>query len=154
MNQKEIRLKSIGYVSSKLKNPKDFIFACKDGLDTKFKSNIVINKKFSDGLEGLKNFSHIWVIYWLNEAKRIELKTYPMHPSVFESPQVGVFASRSQYRPNHIALRLVRLLDIQKNVLEVKGLDAIDKSFVLDIKPYVPYFDLPKKIKIAKYYEK
>ena len=65
-----------------------------------------------------------------------------------------MFASRSQYRPNHIALRLVELVKVKGNRLEVRGLDAINNSEVLDIKPYIPQFDRPEKIRVADWYDR
>ena len=77
--------------------------------------------------------------------------THPGPPDI-ELPKVGVFASRSQYRPNHIALRLVRIVKVEDNVVFVEGLDAINGSKVLDIKPYVPGFDRPKEYSVANWY--
>jgi len=77
---------------------------------------------------------------------------HPGPPSIKDLPKVGVFASRSQYRPNPIALKLVKLVKVRNNKLYVQGLDAIDDSPVLDIKPYIPGFDKPEKVKIANWY--
>lgn len=146
-------LKPIGYVSSGFHKPKDLAFACEKGLLTKTKSKLIINEEFTAGLEGLEKFSHVWVIYLLHQANKVELKTYPGPPHLKNLSMVGVFASRSQYRPNHIALRLVKMKKMGKNVIQVRGLDAIDGSPVLDIKPYIPHFDRPKKFKIADWYK-
>lgn len=78
--------------------------------------------------------------------------THPGPPGVKDIPKVGVFASRSQYRPNPIALRLVKLIRIQENILHVEGLDAINESVVLDIKPYIDGFDRPGEFKVADWY--
>ncbi len=143
----------IGKVESEYKKPKDLIFACEQGLNTKTYSKILINEKFETGLYKLNEFSHVFVIYFLHQADKIELVTHPGPPDEVDLPKVGVFASRSQYRPNHIALRLVKLLKIEKNILFVEGLDAIDGTDVLDIKPYVKGFDRPDEFKTAAWYD-
>jgi len=148
----EINLEPIGFVVSSFKDPRSIISACEKGLDSEIRSKIVINKKFGRGLKGLERFSHIFVIYFLHGVKKIELLTYPGPKSIKGLPVVGVFASRSQYRPNPIALRLVKLIKIEGNELHVKGLDAINNSPVLDIKPYVPRFDKPKDVRIGYWY--
>ncbi len=109
-------------------------------------------EEFEKGLKGLEEFSHVFVIYILDKAKKIELITHPGPPNEVDLPKVGVFASRSQYRPNHIALRLVKLKKIEKNIIYVEGLDAIDESKVLDIKPYVKGFDRTSEFKTAPGY--
>jgi len=143
----------IGFVSSDFINPKDLISACENGLKNKNKSKIIIFEKFIDGLYGLEKFSHIFVIYFLDKVKKFEIKTHPGPPSIKNLPKVGVFASRSQYRPNPIALRLVKLIKIEKNVIYLEGLDAIDKTPVLDIKPYVKGFDRPDDFRTADWYD-
>ena len=151
-NMEKICFEPIGVVESQFENPEDLIFACKKGLDTKTISTITLNEKLEEGLCGLNEFSHVFVIYFLDQATNIELLTHPGPPTETELPKVGVFASRSQYRPNHFALRLVKLLAIEGNKLRVEGLDAINGSKVLDIKPYVHRFDRPKQFKTASWY--
>ena len=148
----DICFEPIGEVESEYENPKDLVFACEKGLRTKTNSKIIINKNFEKGLAGLEEFSHVFVMYFLHQADKIELVTHPGPPTETDLPRVGVFASRSQYRPNHIALRLVKLKKIEKNVMFVEGLDAIDGSRVLDIKPYVKGFDRPESYKTAVWY--
>ena len=149
----EISFESIGFVESEYENPDELIFACEDGLNTKTKYKIILKKEFEEGLEGLKEFSHLFIMYHLNQADKIELITHPGPPKEKKLPKVGVFASRSQYRPNHIALRLVKLTKIEGNEVYVEGLDAINGSKVLDIKPYVKGFDRPDSFKIASWYD-
>ncbi len=149
----EIFFEPIGIIQSEFKNPEELIFACEKGLDTDTESEIIIDEHFEEGLKGLKEFSHIFVIYYLDQANKIELSTHPGPPSETSLPKVGVFASRSQYRPNHIALRLVQLLKIDANRIHVKGLDAVNGSKVLDIKPYIKGFDRPEQFKTASWYD-
>ncbi len=152
-NLDKICFNPIGVIESRFDNPEDLIFACEKGLSTKTISKIALNEKFAEGLIGLKEFSHVFVIYFLDRANKIELLTHPGPPTETGLPKVGVFASRSQYRPNHIALRLVELLNVEGNCLHVKGLDAINGSKVLDIKPYVKGFDRPEQFTSASWYD-
>lgn len=148
----DISISPIGKVQSKYKKPKDLIFACEKGLKTKTYSKIIVKKKYSQGLKGLNKFSHLWVIFFLHKANKLELITHPGPPTETDLPQVGVFASRSQYRPNHLALRLVKLKSVKENIIYTEGLDAINGTNVIDIKPYVKGFDRPDKYKIANWY--
>lgn len=149
----KIELRDIGIVKSSFRRPEDLHFACEKGILADTESEIVVNDEFSRGLKGLDAFSHLWVIYLLHDAGRTELETHPGPPEIKNLPRVGVFASRSQYRPNHIALRLVTLSGMQANRLFVRGLDAIDGSLVLDIKPFIPHFDRAEGERIAEWYE-
>jgi len=149
---KSILIDPIGYVESEYEDPNDLAFACEDGLKTKTFSKIVLKKDYITGLKGLEEFSHLFVIYLLDRAKHIEITAYPDPPGIPDLPEVGVFASRSQYRPNHLALRLVKILNVNNNIIEVEGLDAINNSMVIDIKPYIPGFDRPDEIICASWY--
>jgi tRNA-Thr(GGU) m(6)t(6)A37 methyltransferase TsaA len=98
---------------------------------------------FRDGLEGLDAYSHIIILYWFHlrdtEKERSVLKVVPRrHPG---APEVGVFTSRSPSRPNPIGLCVAELVELEGNVLSVKGLDALEGSPIIDIKPYNPRAD-------------
>jgi len=106
-------------------------------------SKVRIFPEFCDGLQGLRNFSHVVILYWFHlrdgEEERRTLRVVPRrHP---DAPQVGVFASRSPSRPNPIGLCVVELVRIEGCTLVVKGLDAIKDSPIIDIKPYLPRAD-------------
>ena len=148
----KIELRPIGKVNSDFKKPEDLHFACEQGRFANTHSSIEIQPEFSECLKGIDKFSNLWVLYYLHHADRVENITYPGPKSIKNLEMVGSFASRSQYRPNHIALRLVSLLKLHKNIVMVNGLDAIDGTPVLDIKPYIPYFDYSKEPKIAQWY--
>ncbi len=149
----KMEIHPIGTVESDFKTPEELHFACKKGRFAGTKSNIVLLEKFSDALKGLERFSHVWIIYYLHKALREEITTYPGPKSIKNLPPVGVFASRSQYRPNHLALRLTELVKIKGRKITVKGLDAVDRTPVIDIKPYIPFFDRTENEKIAEWYE-
>jgi tRNA (adenine37-N6)-methyltransferase len=102
-------------------------------------SQIVVAPRYRRALDGLDAFSHVVVVFWLHEIKNKERSTLEVHPRRDPSiPLKGVFATRSPVRPNPIGITSVRLLGIKDNVLTVKGLDAINGTPVLDIKPYIP----------------
>jgi len=109
------------------------------------KAKIKILKEFKEGLEGIEEFSHLIILYWFHERDNLEhrtvLKVRPKrHPG---APIVGVFSSRSPSRPNPIGLCSVKVLEIGKNYeyIEVEGLDALEGSPIIDIKPYIPRRD-------------
>lgn len=147
-----IQFEPIGTVISDFRNPEDLHIACREGKNFGGVSRIFLKEHLKNGLTGLMEFSHLWIIYYLNRADKTEMSSYPGPETIHGLDRVGVFASRSQYRPNHIALRLVKLLEICDNIIEVEGLDAIDGSPVLDIKPFVKGFDYPDNPKTAKWY--
>ena len=133
----EFTVKPIGVVKSSLKQKQTSDYNWQGVV-----SWIVIDDRFSEALDGLEEFSHIIVIYWMHKASDPARMAFKVHPRGREdiSP-VGLFASRSPYRPNPLGQKLVRLLKRQGNVLRVQGLDAIDETPVIDIKPYIPGYD-------------
>ena len=108
-----------------------------DVKDRRIISRVVLDAKFSDGLSGVDEFSHIYIIFWLNKVEQADIGTLERH--VFGDPKlplVGIFATRSPTRSNPIGQTLVELIRRQDNTLWVRGLDAYDGTPVLDIKPY------------------
>jgi tRNA (adenine37-N6)-methyltransferase len=94
--------------------------------------------KFVAGLKDLEGFERIWLVYWFDRAKEPQLVVTPYLDTV---PH-GLFATRAPCRPNPIGLSAVRLLEVRDNLLRVDGLDVLDNTPLLDIKPYVPSFDV------------
>jgi tRNA-Thr(GGU) m(6)t(6)A37 methyltransferase TsaA len=145
-------LQPIGVVRSDFKEPTSARLDLK-----KIRASIEINPDLTKALEGLEGFSHIIVLYWLHRAvfDKHNLKTYPMGNQ--NVPLQGLFAVRTPKRPNPIGMSTVRLLSRKDNILYVQGLDAIDGSIVLDIKPYIPGYDsaagaaVPDWVKIEEY---
>lgn len=131
-SQPQISLKPIGWVRSGIKEPKRRQW---EGVE----SEIVLNPELAEAAEGLDDFSHIVVLFWMHQVlaeARSQTKAHPQRRQ--DLPLVGVLATRSPARPNPIGLAVVRLLERRGNVLKVKGLDAIDGTPVLDIKPSFP----------------
>ena len=106
-------------------------------------SEVEIDAQWAEGLEGLAEFSHIWVITWLNRVQPEErggrMRVHPERRQ--DLAAVGLFATRSPRRPNPIAITAVELLGVRGRVLTVKGLDMLDGTPVLDIKPYLAHGD-------------
>ena len=98
-------------------------------------ARIEIFPQFSAALERIEEYSHLWILTWFHQAARDATTVVPMKVNPL-SHKYGVFAIRSPVRPNPIALTLVKLERVQGNTIYVTGLDAIDKSPILDIKPY------------------
>ncbi len=111
-------------------------------------SEIVIDDEYAEGLEGIEEFSHAIIIYWMHcsEWKSSAIKGHPMAQKDF--PVIGVFAGRSPIRPNSIGLTTVKVLKRDKNTLMVEGLDAYNNTPVIDIKPFMLGYD---NIKGAKF---
>ena len=110
-------------------------------------TELVIEKQYQPALDGLDDYSHLVVIYWLHEVDSCELHHVPQskHGIV---PEVGIFACRCPARPNPIGLSTVEILKIKDNVITVKGLDVINKTPILDIKPYTPQYDFVADAKV------
>ncbi len=105
-------------------------------------SRIVVREGLSGALDGLDGFSHVMVIFWchrVTEGQRVATHIHPRGDP--QLPVQGVLATRTQLRPNPIGLSIVPLLGREGNVLRVKGLDAINGTPVLDVKPYFPNYD-------------
>jgi tRNA (adenine37-N6)-methyltransferase len=98
---------------------------------------VLVDPKYIAGLQDLDGFSHIYLLYSFHKATRTELLVVPF----MDNQPRGVFATRTPLRPNHIGISIVRLLRIEGNKLFVKGIDVLDGTPLLDLKPYVEKFD-------------
>jgi len=142
----EIRFKPIGYVRRESKQ--------EDVKDRSLVSKIVVRKGLAKALEGLEDFSHVFVVFYMHEIPKKETKILKVHPrGRTDLPLLGVFATRTAFRPNPIGLTLVELLQRKGNVLVVKGLDALDDTPVLDIKPYNSR-DMVHDARVPKWHKK
>jgi len=148
----EIIIKPIGYVKSELKTSsfqEDVpIHIKKEKSRLKYHkikntiSELVIDIQYEDMLDGVETFSHIIVIYWphlLSDEQKKLRKVHPMGRK--DLPEQGIFATRSPARPNSILISSVELLERKKNILKVKGLEALDGSPILDIKTVIQIND-------------
>ena len=102
-------------------------------------SELVIDEDLPGILDGVEEFSHLLVLYWADRIPPEERSRTRVHPRGREDlPLVGIFATRSPVRPNTICATMVRLLERKGNRLTVEGLDALDGSPLVDIKPFEP----------------
>ena len=137
----KIELKPIGFVRTKAV-----------GKEVKRRthiSKIILREDLTESLDGIEEFSHLFIIFFLDKVKSEEkkLKAYPRGRT--DMPLLGVFATRIANRPNPIGLALVELLSIEGNALTVRGLDAYDGTPVLDIKPF-DYWDMKENAKVPE----
>jgi tRNA-Thr(GGU) m(6)t(6)A37 methyltransferase TsaA len=145
-SSKKIVLNPIGYVKT-------------SAVDNEVKnrsliSQIVLRGDLSEGLDGVDSFSHLFVLFYLNQVSDLQRKTLRVHPrGRTELPLTGVFAVRTMVRPNPIGLTLVELVKVEGNVLTVKGLDAYDETPVLDIKPY-DFWDFAMNAKVPDWWKR
>ena len=105
-------------------------------------SEIHVNPELASGLKGIMDWSHVVIIFQMHGVsfdREADLVRRPRGQS--DMPEVGIFAQRARNRPNGIGITAVKLMRVKDNVLTVKGLDAIDGTPVLDIKPYAPVYD-------------
>lgn len=115
--------------------------------DSEGSARIVVDERFVDGLLGLERYEHLWLLTWLHDQpEERPLRLIPRATEAIGLVQ-GVFASRAPVRPNPIGLSLVRRLGVSGNVLTVSGVDLLDGTPVLDIKPWFADCDLPGHVK-------
>ena len=144
--QSEIVLKPIGVVKTT---------AVGDDVKDKTRiSRIIIHNELAEALDGVDGFSHLFVLFWLHKIPDEQRKTLKVHPrGRRDLPLVGIFATRSMLRPNPVGLTLVELVKVESNVLTVRGLDALDGTPVLDIKPF-DNWDTARDAKVPRWWTK
>jgi tRNA-Thr(GGU) m(6)t(6)A37 methyltransferase TsaA len=127
------------------------VFEKKEGMPIQaagakgMKGTIEIEKEFLEGLSDLDGFSHIILIYAFHKSEGFELKVKPF----LSENKYGVFSTRAPKRPNAIGISVVKLLSIKDNVLEIENTDILNGTPLLDIKPYIPEFDIHHVEKIG-----
>ncbi|MEN8201643.1 MAG: tRNA (N6-threonylcarbamoyladenosine(37)-N6)-methyltransferase TrmO [Bacteroidota bacterium] len=126
----------IGIIHTPHKSIEDMPIQSKGASE--FAGHVIVDGKYIDGLQDLDGFSHIYLLYIFHMATRIEMKVTPF----MDMQPRGVFATRSPLRPNHIGISIVRLIRVVGNKVFIKGIDILDGTPLLDIKPYVEKFDV------------
>ena len=128
--------------------PSKFGIPRQSGLVQELQSTIVFEPEFRnpDTLRGLEGYSHLWLIWQFSEAVRTDWSPTVRPPRLGGNTRMGVFATRSPFRPNNLGLSCVRLIGIEQTpnqgtVVHVAGADLMDGTPIFDIKPYVPYSD-------------
>jgi tRNA (adenine37-N6)-methyltransferase len=103
-------------------------------------SRLIVNDEYAEALHGIEQFSHLFVVSRLHLPGTVLLRRHPRDRE--DLPVVGIFSTRSQLRPNRLGLHLVRLLGREGNELLVQGLDVVNGTPLVDIKPYIPNLDI------------
>ena len=102
------------------------------------KGIIEIFPQYQTGLKDLSEFSHVYCLYYFDMVKLpVPLQSKPF----LDNEKRGVFAIRSPFRPNPLGLSILEILEINDNIIHVKNVDILDKTPILDLKPYIPQFD-------------
>lgn len=132
----EIKYKPIGVIHSPFKEPKGVPIqpAGAQGID----GTVELFPEYTEGLKDVEGFSHLILIYHFHLSKESPLKVKPY----MDNKVHGVFAMRGPSRPNSIGISIVRLVRVEGNILHVQDIDIVDGTPLLDIKPYVPEFDI------------
>ncbi len=132
---KEIIMHPVGYVRNAVQEKKDAAW----GADI---SRIEVEECYAAGLNGLADFSHAVILFYLDQAKfdpEQHLQRRPQNRD--DMPEAGIFAQRCKDRPNQIGMTAAEIVSVSGRTLTVRGLDAVDGTPVLDIKPYYPAYD-------------
>lgn len=136
-------LETIGFVKNKRKS---FL------PGEQAKSKVVVENKYLKGLIGLEGFSHAIVVFHFDKSNDVRLQVHPRsNPNL---PLVGVFATRSPFRPGKIGTTVAKIEKIRGNSIFFDGLDAVDGTPVIDIKPLIPERDCPRKAKVPIWLKK
>ncbi len=131
----DLKIVEIGYVENDVSEQTDLKWG-------NIKSKIKLANEYVGGLTGLENFSHAIILTYLHEAKFIQEKHLERRPrNLPDMPLIGIFSQRAKDRPNPIGLTSVKIIEVLADTLLVEGLDAINGTPVLDIKPYYPQYD-------------
>lgn len=132
---KQIIMQPIGKIRSPYEQGKDV--PIQGILNSRAEAWIELKEKYTDGLRDLDGFSHAIILYYFHKSDREEIEAAPF----LEPQKHGIFAIRSPHRPNHIGFSIVKIEKIKANKMYFTQVDMLDGTPVLDIKPYVKYFD-------------
>ena len=163
----EFILRPVGMVKSEINTPTFLPFGGEDAEKRMEKakvrhqqiktmiSEVVIDPDLEGILTGIEEFSHILVLYWPHKIPEEERNRRQVHPMGRKDiPLKGIFATRSPARPNPVLASVVRLLERRANVLRVEGLEALDGSPVIDIKPFTGIYDAPENATYPEWLKK
>ena len=137
-----MRIKPIGLIHTPFRDKKEVPI---QPFKSKAIGKIEVYKQYQQGLQGINGFSHLFLIYRFHKSKGYKLLVKPF----LDNKMHGLFSTRVPRRPNQIGISVVKLLNRKNNILIVKGIDVIDKTPLLDIKPYVPEFATQEKVRIG-----
>lgn len=145
----DITMHTIAHIHTDL--PEKFGVPRQSGLVPQLQGTIVFEPDYRnpDALRGLEGFSHLWLIFRFHQAEREGWSPTVRPPRLGGNRRMGVFATRSPFRPNNLGLSCVKLEGVRRDeklgpVIRVSGADLVDGTPILDIKPYLPYADCPR----------
>lgn len=133
----EITLKQIATIKSPFCNLQNMPVQPSGAKDTY--ATVEFKKEFTEGLKDLDGFSHIYLIYYFHKVESHELSVVPFNDKT--NTLRGVFSTRTPMHPNSIGLSVVELVSVKGNIVTIKGIDILDGTPLLDIKPYIENFD-------------
>lgn len=141
----KIELQPVAYVENDVNDKKDSGW----GDDI---SVINLESQYYGGLKGLEEFSHVIIVFYLDKAHFDIEKNLQRHPrNRDDMPLIGIFSQRAKDRPNSIGITSAGIVSVHKEKLVVKGLDAVNGTPVLDIKPYCPNYDMKENAKTPEW---
>jgi len=135
-----MQLKSIGIIHSPYKDRKESPPQGREEICW-----IEVSEQYAEGLKDIEGFSHLILLYWFHQGNDYSLQV----KTPWSSELHGVFATRSPDRPNPVGFSVVELIEREGNKLKVKGLDALEGTPLLDIKPYLPPIDSKTKVRMG-----
>lgn len=141
----DIKLKPIGF--------------CRNGERQRFgnwasvATELVINPEYADALFGLGDYSHLVAVYFMHEVTTCDIRHVPQGKKG-EVPEVGIFACRCAQRPNPIGITTAEIVGIKDNVVTVRGLDVVNGTPLLDLKPHTPQYDAPAHPRVPEWVDK
>ena len=145
----DITMHTIAHIHTDL--PEKFGVPRQSGLVPQLQGTIVFEPEYQnpEALRGLEGFSHLWLIFRFHRAEREGWSPTVRPPRLGGNRRMGVFATRSPFRPNNLGLSCVKLEGVRRDeklgpVIRVSGADLVDGTPILDIKPYLPYADCPR----------
>ncbi|GAG85099.1 unnamed protein product [marine sediment metagenome] len=137
----QIIMHPIGKICSPYKESRDI--PIQGIFNSEVEAWVELKDKYAGGLKDLDEFSHAIILYYFHKSQREEVQGRPF----LEQEKHGIFAIRSPHRPNHIGLSIVKVKKIEVNKMYFTEVDVLDQTPVLDIKPYVKYFDSRDNVK-------
>jgi len=137
----KITFAPIGYVHSPFQTVDNMPIQPPGAADAK--GTVEVLDDFRPGLRDLEGFSHLVLLYYFHRSKGFDLQVVPF----LDDSSRGVFATRAPRRPNAIGLSIVHLTGMEGGTLHIRGVDVLDGTPLLDIKPYVPRFDAPANVR-------
>lgn len=138
---KEIVYKPIGIIHSPFKEPTGTPIQPTAGKN--IEGTVEVFQEYADGLEDLDGFSHIILLYHFHLCGEAKLKVKPF----MDDKEHGIFSIRGPARPNPIGISVTRLLKVEGNILHIRDIDILEGTPLLDIKPFVPEFDVKQEVK-------